>query len=371
MKPVRRLTEAQYKILRDIRYVEFIVHLDKEKKQHPVTKAFRNIVANIDSFREQNGHTDILHPTAKFIKTVKHSDGTSERTNLIASLQFAVKTLKNGKVGKGRKEKLKGMGLDLDANTNDRSELMAEGGRAFSSTNDNCSEVSTNTEDSVAQVEPTQFPVMNEGRELLGKGGKMSVNNNKVGGANEVMPNMDDNLFQLESSPLSGMSKESESLGKGINVEGNFIDGSVAVLRNNEGVDLFEIKRVAFSSAEHVLENEDEDEAEIKESEDINEEDEEVSGIEQVAFVSEENGLKGKENEKPPTDRKRVISKGRESSRKRKKLTPLASKNKQEVEKKKKKKKKKKEKEKEKEKDTLPEKEVATRVTRRSTRKRK
>ena len=116
-----------------------------------------------------------------------------------------------------------------------------------------------------------------------------------------------------------------------------------------------------------MLENEDEDEAEIKESEDINKEDEEVFGIEPVAFVSEENGLKGKENEKPPTDRKRVISKGRESSRKTKKRTPLASKNKQEVEKKKKKKKK----EKEKEKDTLPEKEVATRVTRRSTRKRK
>ena len=161
LKTYRRLAESQYKILRDIK---FVVHLDKEKKQKPTPKAFRNIITNIDSFREQNGHTDILHPTAKFITTVTKSDGSFESTNTITSLQFAFKMLKNSQVGKGRKEKLKGKGLDLDAITNDRSEQMTEGSREFSSTNDNCSEVPTNIEDSVAQVEPTQLPVMNEGR---------------------------------------------------------------------------------------------------------------------------------------------------------------------------------------------------------------
>ena len=106
------------------------------------------------------------------------------------------------------------------------------------------------------------------------------------------------------------------------------------------------------------------------------------AGIEQAAFVSEENGLKGKENEKPPTGRKRAISKGREPSRKARRRTPLASKNKQveegeeeekekeEEEEEEKKKKKKNQNKKKKKKDLLPGKEVVTRATRRSTRKR-
>ena len=111
----RRLTESQYKILRDIRFVDFISFLDKNKKQPPLTKAYRNILANIGSFQEQNGHRNIMHPGAKLIKTVKHSDGTTRDTDIIKSLRDALKILKEGKLGKDRKQTLKKKGVDLDS----------------------------------------------------------------------------------------------------------------------------------------------------------------------------------------------------------------------------------------------------------------
>ena len=111
----RRISEAQWKILRDIKFVEFTLELDKLVKQKPLTKSFRNLIANIESFKEQNGHTNVLDPNATLIKAVKHSDGRIERTNIIGSLVNSIKELKNGKVGKDRKKKLREKGIDLDA----------------------------------------------------------------------------------------------------------------------------------------------------------------------------------------------------------------------------------------------------------------
>ena len=70
----RRITDVQFRLLRDIRFVEYTTKLEKSKKQHPLTKAFRNVLASVDGFREQNGHTDLLHPDAKYVTTIKHCD---------------------------------------------------------------------------------------------------------------------------------------------------------------------------------------------------------------------------------------------------------------------------------------------------------
>ena len=111
----RRLSESQYKILRDIRFVGYISYLDKNKRQPPITKAYRNILVNIDSFCEQNDHTNIMAPDAKLIKTSTSSNGTSKDTDITKSLRDALRLLKAGKVGRDRKQTLKKKGVDLDA----------------------------------------------------------------------------------------------------------------------------------------------------------------------------------------------------------------------------------------------------------------
>ena len=112
----RQLTDQQYIILKDIKFVGHTAFLEKSQKQNPVTKAYRTLISNnIESFEEQNGHTDILCPDAKFIKKISCSDGAFEERNIIQTIQDAVRTLKNSKVGKERKMRLKSKGIDLDA----------------------------------------------------------------------------------------------------------------------------------------------------------------------------------------------------------------------------------------------------------------
>ena len=121
----RRLVDAQYKILRDIKFVDHTVELDKGKKQRPLTKSFRNILLCIDDFKQQNGHLDILHPDANFIKKVKRKDGTFHDTNSIVALQNAFRLLKSSKLGKDRKMKLREKGIDLDIDSAETRSLVA------------------------------------------------------------------------------------------------------------------------------------------------------------------------------------------------------------------------------------------------------
>ena len=173
----RKITEAQYKVLKDILFVDYTVELDKSKKQQPVTRAFRNVVGNIDSFVAQNGHTNVLDPDAKMTKAVKRSDGTTHNISIIASLQNAYKTLQHGRLGKERKNKLKAKGINLDT-TMIGSELMVDrDGNDPVATNEDQGEVQVLNEDTVVnhederaesfEIRQVKFP--NEGETMEGE----------------------------------------------------------------------------------------------------------------------------------------------------------------------------------------------------------
>lgn len=316
--PSRRLTDSQYKILKDIKFVEYTVGLDKDRKQGAMTKAYRNILASIDSFKNQNGHTDLLRPDAKFIKTVKRSDGSISNTNGIISLQKAFKTLKNGKLGKERKSLLKEKGIDLDVNSTGGSDLRAEDSGIIASPrgNENIADVST-IESSVVQLESVQVPVMSEGSGLLEQ-------------------------------------QEAENE-KGSRLHANV---SVAINHEDERASFFEISNVGVSSKGQVLE--DEDEAEIvNTSEDISLVDEtgkkknaqEINNDENMDEIGKnsktndntankmlvesegmENGEElDKENKSLPTKTKTIDLKKKKESKRPKRRTALASKNKKSV----------------------------------------
>ena len=190
----RQMSDVQYKILRDIKFVEYTVKLEKSKKQHPITKAFRNLLVNVDDFKKQNGHTNFLHPDAKLNKKITHSDGSVEEKNLIGSLQGAFRMVRDGKLGIGRRMKLKEKGIDIDDNMMG-GEQMEDTEEFIDSLNDDNPGAVSNMEDEDLQVDHED-----EGVELFDPGQKDTAASEDNTSEDEVNKNSEVILSRTVSS---------------------------------------------------------------------------------------------------------------------------------------------------------------------------
>ena len=221
----RAMTEAQYKILRDIKFVDHTIYLDKTKKQNPTTKSFQNIIANINLFKEQNGHTDILHPGAKFVIQVKSRDGSVKDVDAIKPLQNSMKILRSSvKLGVERRMKLKEIGVDLHG---ELSTSNAAGGY----------DTRTNeTEDLLL----TEAGIVVDDSVLEQQDEETTANQEVRGGS------LGEEGVVLENESQEDESLEDGDVEAGVHVNEGCDGGDVLVRRHvDEGIEFFEIGRIA------------------------------------------------------------------------------------------------------------------------------